>query len=458
MPQSINPATEEVIAEHEPMSPGEVDRILAQSRAAFESWRETSMEQRTALVRQAARQLRADHERYAALATAEMGKISAEAEAEVEKSATGCDFYADHGPRFLAAERVETPAWESYVAFEPLGVVLAIMPWNFPYWQAFRCAIPALLAGNAVVLKHASNVTGCALAIEEVLVSAGFPEGLFRTLVLESTAMDGVIEDPRIVAVALTGSDAAGSKVAAKAGSLLKKTVLELGGSDPFIVLADADIEAAAGFAARSRFQNAGQSCIAAKRFLIVESIADRFEHCFQEAAEAIVVGDPTAPGTTMGPLARADLREALEEQVADCIAQGATLVTGGERPDGTGFYYAPTILSGITPEMPAFREETFGPLAAIVRVKDVEEAIALANDSVYGLGGTIWTSDIEAAKALARRVESGTVAINGMVASHPKVPFGGVKRSGYGRELSSFGIREFTNIQTVWIAEGPAA
>lgn len=458
MPQSINPATEERIAEYEPMTTGQIDGILAESRRAFEGWRETSMERRAALVRRVGQHLRANHERYASLATAEMGKTMAEAEAEVEKSATGCDFYAEHGPRFLADERVESPAYESYVAFEPLGVVLTIMPWNFPYWQAFRCAIPALVAGNAVVLKHASNVTGCALAIEEVFTSAGFPDGLFRTLVLESTEMDRVIEDPRIVAVALTGSDAAGSKVAAKAGSLLKKTVLELGGSDPFIVLEDADVEGAAGFAARSRFQNAGQSCIAAKRFLVVETIADRFEHLFKEAAEAIVVGDPTDPSTKMGPLARADLREALEDQVAASIAQGATLVTGGERLDRTGYFYAPTILSGVTPAMPAFREETFGPLAAVIRVKDAEEAISLANDSPYGLGGNIWTRDIELAKALARRVESGTVAVNGMVASHPRLPFGGVKRSGYGRELSSFGIREFTNIQTIWIAQGPAA
>jgi len=458
MIRSINPATEELIASYDPMTPQQIDEILAKSRAAFERWRGTSMDERAALVRRAGEHLRANQERYAGLATAEMGKPIAQAEAEVEKSATGCDFYAEHGPQFLADERVESPAYESYVSFEPLGVVLTIMPWNFPYWQAFRCAIPAIMAGNAVVLKHASNVTGCALAIEEVFREAGFPDGVFRTLVLESKDVDQVIEDPRIVAVALTGSDAAGSKVAAKAGALLKKTVLELGGSDPFIVLEDADVEGAVGFAARSRFQNAGQSCIAAKRFLVVEAIADRFEHLFKEAADALVLGDPTNRATNMGPLARADLREALEQQCAATIEQGATLVTGGQRLDRTGYFYAPTILAGVTPAMPAFQEETFGPLAAIIRVKDVDEAISLANDSPYGLGGNIWTRDIERAKALARRVESGTVAINGMVASHPRLPFGGVKRSGYGRELSSFGIREFTNIQTIWIEQGPAA
>jgi succinate-semialdehyde dehydrogenase/glutarate-semialdehyde dehydrogenase len=416
------------------------------------------MNERASLVRRAGEQLRANQDRYAGLATAEMGKPITQAEAEVEKSATGCDFYAENGARFLAVEHVESPAHESYVSFEPLGVVLIIMPWNFPYWQAFRCAIPAIMAGNTVVLKHASNVTGCALAIEEVFREAGFPDGVFRTLVLESTSVDRVIEDPRIVAVALTGSDVAGSKVASKAGSLLKKTVLELGGSDPFIVLEDADVEGAVGFAARSRFQNAGQSCIAAKRFLVVESVADRFEQLFKEAAQALVLGDPTDRTTTMGPLARADLREALERQCAASIEQGATLVSGGERLDRKGYFYTPALLSGVTPEMPAFREETFGPLAAVIRVRDVDEAIALANDSPYGLGGNIWTRNVDQAKRLARRIESGTVTINGMVASHPRLPFGGVKRSGYGRELSSFGIREFTNIQTVWIEQEATA
>lgn len=458
MMKSINPATEEVISNYTPLSEQEVTDAVKQAHQAFLNWRERPVDERAALVRNAGEHLRANHHRLASLATAEMGKPIVQAEAEVEKSASNCDFYAAHGAQFLADQSIESPAAESYVSFEPLGVVLAIMPWNYPYWQVFRCAIPALMAGNTVVLKHASNVTGCALAIEEVFKAAGFPDGVFQTLVLESSDVDQVIEDPHIVAIALTGSDAAGSHVAAKAGSLLKKTVLELGGSDPFIVLDDASIEGAATFAARSRFQNAGQSCIAAKRFLVVESIADQFAHLFKEEAEAQVLGDPTDRNTMMGPLARADLREALEQQLAATVEQGARVVTGGKRPNRTGYYYEPTILSGVTPDMPAFREETFGPLAAIVRVNDVNEAISLANDSPYGLGANIWCGDVERAKQLARRIESGTVSINGMVASHPRLPFGGIKRSGYGRELSSFGILEFTNIQTIWIEQRPAS
>jgi len=457
MMQSINPATEEIIASYTPMTRAILDDTLAESRHAFTTWRRQSVDDRAALVRQAGAQLRANQARLAMLATTEMGKPIAQAEGEVEKCATNCDFYADNAARFLADQTIDSPAHESYISFEPLGVVLAIMPWNFPYWQVFRCAIPAIVAGNTVVLKHASNVTGCALAIEGLFKAAGFPDGVFRTLVMESKDVDHIIEDPRIVAVALTGSDAAGSLVAAKAGMLLKKTVLELGGSDPFIVLADADISGAATFAARSRFQNTGQSCIAAKRFLVVDSVADRFEALFKEKAEALITGDPTDRTITMGPLARPDLREALEQQCAATVEQGAVVVTGGKRLDRKGYFYEPTILSGVTADMPAFKEETFGPVAAIIRVKDVDEAITLANDSPYGLGGNIWSHDVPRAKKLARQIESGTVSINGMVASHPRLPFGGVKRSGYGRELSSFGILEFTNIQTIWIEQEPA-
>ena len=457
MMQSINPATEEVIAQYTPMSAATVAETLAQSREAFTGWRRRSVEDRAGFVQRAGEQLRAHRDRLAMLATTEMGKPIAQAEAEVEKSASNCDFYAENGARFLADQVMDSPAHESYVSFEPLGVVLAVMPWNYPYWQVFRCAIPAIMAGNTVILKHASNVTGCALAIEDMFKAAGFPDGVFRTLVMESKDVDKLIEDPRIVAVALTGSDAAGSKVAAKAGMLLKKTVLELGGSDPFIVLGDANIAGAATFAAKSRFQNTGQSCIAAKRFLVIDAVADEFERLFKENAEAMVAGDPTDRATTMGPLARSDLREALERQCAATVEQGASVITGGKRIDRKGFFYEPTILSGVTPDMPAFKEETFGPLAAITRVRDVDEAIRLANDSPYGLGGNIWSHDIARAKELARRIETGTVSINGMVASHPRLPFGGVKRSGYGRELSSFGILEFTNIQTIWIEQEPA-
>lgn len=458
MMQSINPATEELIAEYDSMAMEDVEYLLADANEALGAWRTQSIDQRAALIRRVGDHLRANRDYYATLSTTEMGKPIGEAEAEVEKAGSNCDFYADHGARFLADQAVDSPAHESYVSFQPLGVILAIMPWNYPYWQVFRCAIPALMAGNTVVLKHASNVTGCALAIEQIFEEVGIPRGVFRSLVVESKDMDRVIEDPRIAAVALTGSDAAGSQVAAKAGALLKKTVLELGGSDPFIVLEDADVEEAVGFAVRSRFQNGGQSCIAAKRFLVVEAVADRFEHLFKHATESLTIGDPMSRDMKMGPLARADLRETLDRQCAATIAQGAELITGGQRLDRKGYFYSPTLLSNVTPQMTAFREETFGPLAALTRVRNVDEAVTLANDSRYGLGANIWTSDVSRAKDLARQIESGTVSINGMVASHPRLPFGGVKRSGYGRELSSFGIREFTNIQTIWIEQGPAA
>ncbi len=456
--ESINPATEETLARFDPMPAEQVDEIVGQVRAAFERWRETGYEERAGLMRRAAEILRGGRNRYAGLITAEMGKTIGEAETEVEKCALNCDFYAEHAARFLADEPVETTAQESYVAFEPLGPILAIMPWNFPLWQVFRFAAPALMAGNTAVLKHASNVPQCALAIEEVFREAGFPEGAFRTLLIRGQEAEGLIADPRIAAATLTGSDAAGSRVAAAAGRALKKTVLELGGSDPFIVLEDADLEAAAQVAAKARFQNAGQSCIAAKRFIVVDAVADRFEGLFKEAAEALPVGDPTDRATRMGPLARADLRDALEYQLARSVAQGAWVLTGGERRAGRGYFYPPTILTGVTDGMPAFREETFGPLAAVIRVRDEAEALACANDSQYGLGGNIWSRDVERAKALARRVESGSVFINGMTASNPRLPFGGVKRSGYGRELASFGIREFVNIQTIWVEKEPEA
>ncbi len=450
--QSLNPATEETLATYEPMPAQQVDAIVAEAQDAFLRWREKTIAERGASMRRVTEQLRANARRYAGLITAEMGKTIGEAEAEIEKCAANCDYYAEHAARFLADERVESAAMESFVAFEPLGVVLAIMPWNFPFWQAFRFATPALMAGNTVVLKHASNVPQCALEIERVFGAAGFPEGVFRTLLIDSGAVEGLIADPRIVAVTLTGSDSAGSQVAAAAGRALKKTVLELGGSDPFIVLEDADLAGAAQVGAKARFQNAGQSCIAAKRFIVVEAVADRFEALFKEAAGALAVGDPTDRATQMGPLARADLRDQLEEQIAASVRQGAQVLTGGERPHGKGYFYPPTLLGGVTPEMRAFKEETFGPLGAIIRVRDTEEAIATANNSPYGLGGNLWTRDVRQAKELARRIASGSVFINGMTASNSRLPFGGVKRSGYGRELSSFGIREFTNIQTIWI------
>jgi acyl-CoA reductase-like NAD-dependent aldehyde dehydrogenase len=453
--ESLNPATEEVMATFEEFTPAQTEHALAEVDAAFRRWRETSFAERGRLVRRAAAVLRSRAARYAGLMTAEMGKPIIESEAEVEKCAWNCDFYAENAERFLADEPVATNATQSYVAFEPLGPVLAVMPWNFPFWQVFRFAAPTLMAGNTCVLKHASNVPQCALAIEEVFRDAGFPNGCFRTLLIPGSGVDAVIADPRVRAVTLTGSDITGEKVAASAGRVLKKTVLELGGSDPFIVLADADLDAAATTAVRARFQNTGQSCIAAKRFIVEERVAADFEAKFVEAVQGLVVGDPMNRATQVGPMARGDLRDDLQRQVQESVQQGARIVVGGEPLPGRGYYYAPTVLTGVTPMMAAFREETFGPVAAVIRARDADEAIALANDSDFGLGAALWTRDIARARQLARRIESGSVFINGMVASDPRLPFGGVKRSGYGRELSVFGIREFVNIQTIWI--GPA-
>jgi succinate-semialdehyde dehydrogenase/glutarate-semialdehyde dehydrogenase len=457
--QSINPATEEVFATYQEFTPEQTEQAIAETHAAFLEWRRTSFAERSRLMRRAAEVLRERKGRYGELITREMGKTINEAEAEVEKCAWNCDFYADNAERFLSDEPVDTNARQSYVAYEPLGVVLAVMPWNFPFWQVFRFAAPALMAGNTGLLKHASNVSGCALAIEEVFRVAGFPAGCFRTLLISGTAVHPVIEDPRVRAVTLTGSDLTGEKVAATSGRMLKKTVMELGGSDPFIVLADADLDAAAQTAARARFQNAGQSCIAAKRFIVEEAVADQFLDKFAEAVRSLQVGDPMGRESQVGPMARGDLRDDLERQVRASVEQGARVVLGGRAVDGRGYYYEPTILAGVTPSMTAFREETFGPVAAVTRAKDAEEAVALANDSDFGLGAALWTRDLARARDLARRIESGSVFINGMVASDPRLPFGGVKRSGYGRELSEFGIREFCNIQTIWVgpAETPA-
>ena len=406
-------------------------------------------------MRRAAALLRERSERYAALITSEMGKPIAEAEAEVEKCARTCEHYADHAAEYLAATPVETESLESYVAYEPLGTILAIMPWNFPFWQVFRAGVPILMAGNAVVLKHASNVPQCALAVEEALRDAGFPEGLLCAVLVAGGDIERLIDDERIAAVTLTGSSEVGARIASLAARRLKKQVLELGGSDPFIVLADADLAYAARTAARARNQNNGQSCIAAKRFIVEEAVADEFGALFADAVRALRVGDPTDRDTNVGPLARGDLREALERQVAESRRMGAEAIVGGDRVNGRGYFYAPTILDGVTDAMPAFREETFGPVAALIRARDLDHAVGLANDTPYGLGAAIWTRDLEASKAIARRIEAGGVFVNGIVASDPRMPMGGVKASGYGRELGQHGIWEFTNIQTVRI--GPA-
>lgn len=454
--QSINPATGEVLATFDEFTAEQVEQALADADAAFPAWRALSFAQRAEYWTKAASYLRDNKERFGQLISIEMGKPVSQAIAEIEKCALNCDFYAQNAERFLANEYKESSAQESYVAFEPLGVILAIMPWNFPFWQLFRFAAPALMAGNTTVMKHSSNVPQCAMAIEEVFEAAGFPKGVFRTLLISAGEAEKLIADDRIKAVTLTGSSAAGSTIAGAAGQVLKKSVLELGGSDPYIVLEDADLQAAATVGAMARNQNTGQSCIAAKRFIVVEQVADEFERLFAEAVSKLKVGDPLDPATQVGPMAREDLREQLDQQVRASIEQGAKALVGGASPDGEGYFYQPTILTGIKDDMPAWREETFGPVAAVRRVKDASEAVKVANDTQYGLGASLWTSDLKRGQELASQIEAGSVFINGMVASDPRLPFGGIKRSGFGRELGEFGIREFVNIQTIWV--GPAS
>jgi succinate-semialdehyde dehydrogenase/glutarate-semialdehyde dehydrogenase len=453
--ESVEPATEAVRARFDPHSTADVAAAIAEADAAFRAWREMPLADRAVPMKALARILRDRKDRYARLITTEMGKPIAEALAEIEKCAWNCDFYAEHAAAYLADEPVETNARASFVAFEPLGVILAVMPWNYPFWQVIRFLAPALMAGNAALLKHASNVPQCALALEQAVRDAGFPSGILRTLLLSGAEVEPVIADDRVRAVTLTGSTATGARIAELAGRAVKKAVLELGGSDPFIVLRDADVAAAAETGAKARFQNAGQSCIAAKRFLVEAPVADEFERRFADAIRALRVGDPLDPATQVGPLAREDLRDALERQVADSVRMGARVVVGGKKRAGKGWFYEPTLLADVTEDMPVLKEETFGPVAALLRVRDADEAIRVANSSPYGLGAALWTTNDAAARSIARRIESGSVFVNGMVASDPRLPFGGVKKSGYGRELSSFGIREFVNIQTIWV--GPA-
>ncbi len=450
--QTINPTTGEVLETFEPYSQQQINQALDQAHQAFLRWRTMTFAERAKHLHSVASHLRDNKAALARTAVLEMGKSITEAEAEVEKCAWNCDFFADNAERFLADEKVASNATESYVAFRPLGVILAVMPWNFPYWQVFRFAAPALMAGNTTVLKHASNVSRVALEIERIFQEAGLPQGVLRTVLVPGSEAARLIEDPRIAAVTLTGSEVAGVEVAGTSGHVLKKTVLELGGSDAFIVLDDADLDEAAQVAVTARFQNNGQSCIAAKRFIVVDSVAEAFEQKFVANTARLKVGDPLEYDTKIGPVARKDLRETLDQQVQQSIQQGARVLIGGKAREGKGYFYEPTILTNVTPEMTVFKDETFGPVAAVVHARDAEHAIELANDSKFGLGSNLWTRNLDQARKLAARIEAGGVFINGMTASDPRLPFGGVKRSGYGRELSSFGIQEFVNVQTVWI------
>jgi succinate-semialdehyde dehydrogenase / glutarate-semialdehyde dehydrogenase len=451
--QSINPATGDVLETFPETTAKELDAILARADAASRAWRRRPIAERAERLRAAARILRERKAAAARTMALEMGKPLAQGVGEAEKCAWACDYFAEQAEGFLADEPRTTDAARSYVRFGALGPVLAIMPWNFPFWQVFRFAAPALVAGNAGVLKHAPNVSRCALEIEAVFRDAGFPEGLFRAVFLDNEAVGAVIGDPRITAVTLTGSDRAGSQVAERAGRHLKKTVLELGGSDPFIVLEDADLARAARVAAEARLQNSGQSCIAAKRFIVVERVAEGFLEPFAAEMRARRVGDPLEATTQIGPQARLDLRANLDRQVQESVARGARALLGGELPGGRGAFYPPTLLVAVAPGMPAFDEETFGPVAAVIRAKDEADAVRIANASGYGLGASVWTADPARGERLARDLEVGSVFVNGLVKSDPRLPFGGVKRSGYGRELSAYGLREFVNIQTVWVA-----
>jgi len=451
--QSVNPATGAPLETFEETSPAELDRIIARADAASRDWRGLAVAARAERLRAAGRILRERQDAYARTMALEMGKPLAQGVAEAEKCAWACDYYAEQAAAMLADQPRRTDAARSYVRFEAIGPVLAIMPWNFPFWQVFRFAAPALAAGNAGLLKHAPNVSRCALEIEQVFRDAGLPDGLFRSVFLSNEATAGLIADPRVRAVTLTGSDRAGSQVAERAGRHLKKTVLELGGSDPFIVLEDADLARAVKIAADARLQNSGQSCIAAKRFIVADRVAGQFTERLTAEMGSRRVGDPLDPATAVGPQARLDLRANLHRQVEESVRGGAQLVLGGRLPDGPGAFYPPTVLTAVQPGTPAFDEETFGPVAAVMVARDDAEAVRIANASVYGLGASVWTSDPARGESIARELEAGSVFVNGLVKSDPRLPFGGVKRSGYGRELSEYGLREFVNIKTVWVA-----
>ena len=450
---TINPTTEESLKTFTPLTDTEIETKLSLAKSAFGQYRQTTFAQRSQWLNKAADILEQDKLKFARLMTMEMGKPLLSAIAEAEKCAKVCRFYAEKAPEFLADFPIASDASHSYVTYQPLGVILAIMPWNFPFWQVFRFAAPALMAGNVAILKHASNVPQCALAIEEIITQAGFPPGVFQTLLIGASQVKSIIEDNRVKAATLTGSEPAGAALAATAGQQIKKVVLELGGSDPFIVLESADLAAAVTTGVKARMLNNGQSCIAAKRFIVVDSIAERFESQLITQFKALTVGDPMQEDTDIGPLATATIRSELEQQVQRAVKQGAKVLVGGEPiKDRPGNFYPPTILTNLPPDSSIAKEEFFGPVALLFRVKDIEEAIALANDIPFGLGASAWTNDPAESDRLIAEIEAGAVFINGMVKSDPRLPFGGIKRSGYGRELSSQGIHEFVNIKTVWV------
>jgi succinate-semialdehyde dehydrogenase / glutarate-semialdehyde dehydrogenase len=449
---SVNPATGEVLKTFQPLSDAEIDKKIQRAADTFREYQRVPFAKRAAMMIKAAEILEKEKETFGRMMTLEMGKPFRAAVDEAAKCAVGCRYYAENAERFLADEVVQTNATRSFIRFQPLGPILAVMPWNFPFWQVFRFAAPALMAGNMGLLKHASNVPQCALMIEGVLRRAGFPEGAFQTLLIGTDKVDGILGDPRVAAATLTGSEGAGIQVGVSAAKRIKKIVLELGGSDPFIVMLSANIEEAVATAVKARVQNNGQSCIAAKRFIVAERIADEFERNFVKRMEALKLGDPFDESTDLGPLATADAVTSLDADVQKTIKAGARLLTGGKRIERPGNFYAATVLTDIPENSPAYCDELFGPVASIFRAKDVHDAIRIANSSPFGLGASAWTQDENEREQFINGLESGMVFINRMVASDPRIPFGGVKRSGLGRELGVYGIREFTNIKSVWI------
>jgi succinate-semialdehyde dehydrogenase / glutarate-semialdehyde dehydrogenase len=450
---SINPATGEKLKEFSSFNDAEIEKRLSRAEKAFRKYRRTRFAARSDLLHAASELLLQEKQRLAEIITLEMGKLFHDSVAEIEKCARGCRFYAENGARFLEEEPAQTDAAKSYVKYQPLGPVLAVMPWNFPFWQVFRFAAPALMAGNVGLLKHASNVPQCAIAIEEIFCRAGFEDGVFQTLLIEPEQVEKLIVDARVKAVTVTGSEKAGAAVASTAAREIKKAVLELGGSDAFIVMPSANFEGALSTAVKARTINTGQSCIAAKRFIIADEIYERFLQQFVERARALKIGDPMDSETELGPLATEQILQSVDDQVQKTIAAGAKLLTGGNRIHGPGFFYEPTVLVDVPKDSPAYREEVFGPVAAVFRVGDAGAAVELANDTTFGLGSSAWSNDREEQKLFASELDSGMVFINAMVASDPRLPFGGVKRSGFGRELGAAGIREFTNTKTIWIS-----